>query len=193
MPSTLKPLSKLDLHRDDSSTAQRSTEKIQFKYQRVSLYKVSISYKVQLNPNRYSDHYIFRAFMQAQKKCWNSNNQKLLTLRMKFLCPFVFDKQTDDSNPIFQVVKKKRVPFQTKKYFWNSFQRNLPKKAFCKKEGLPLHFQFIYSIIWYLHIELARQEVMTFQYSIVCLHQKMFPTELQFFHRNVFFPLTLHI
>ena len=55
-PLTLKPLSKPDLHRDDSLTSQSSSENFQFKPQLRSLYMVLSQCKFQINPNRYSNH-----------------------------------------------------------------------------------------------------------------------------------------
>ena len=66
---------------------------------------------------------------------------------MNFLRPSVFDLQTDDLNPNFQPVNKKRVNHKTNNCFWDNLPPNLTKKSGFKIESLPLHFHFICSII----------------------------------------------
>ena len=107
MPLTLKPSSKPDLQRHDSSTSQLSTEKIQFKSQLTSINKLSTPFNFQLKPSCYIDQYISSASKQLAPYAYRTAKiQKKIFCANGFSRLSVPNLQADDSNPNFQSVKK---------------------------------------------------------------------------------------
>ena len=114
LPPILKLSLEPNLHLFDSLTSQLSTKKLHFKSQLASLYTVSKPYKIQLNPNRYNDHYIsYASKFPTPYGYWTSNIEKIFTLQMKFLRPSAFNSRSEDSNPISQSLNQKRVHHKT--------------------------------------------------------------------------------
>ena len=165
---TLKPLSKIDLHKNDSLTTQLSTRKFLFKSRLTSLYMVSTPYKFQVNPNCCEDHYMSYVSKQlAPYESWTANIQKLFNLQTNFLRPYVFDLHADDSNPSFKSVNRKRFHCEKYQSFWDDLRPSFKKASSSEIESSPIRFHFIYSINWGLHIPWARCEISIFWNSVL--------------------------
>ena len=75
---------------------------------------VSTPYKLQEGSKCYHDHYNSYASKQlASYEYWIAKSPKIFTLQISLIRASIFDLYTDDSNPDFQSVNKKRVHHET--------------------------------------------------------------------------------